>query len=60
MNMNEAVRNVGFIIYECHIGSFAGRGGVMLFLARKFERPEHWSCDDAISISMVGVPLMKN
>jgi hypothetical protein len=40
--------------------SFAGRGGAMLFLARKFERPEHWSCDDAISISMVGVPLMKN
>jgi hypothetical protein len=40
--------------------SFAGRGGAMFFLARKFERSELWFCDDAISISVAGVPLMKN
>jgi hypothetical protein len=40
--------------------SFAGRGGAMVFLARKFERSEPWFCHDAISTSMVGVPLMKN
>jgi hypothetical protein len=40
--------------------SFAGRGGAMFFLARKFERSELWFCDDAISNSIVGVPLIKN
>jgi hypothetical protein len=40
--------------------SFAGRGGAMFFLARKFERSQRWFCHDAISISGVGVPLMKN
>jgi hypothetical protein len=40
--------------------SFAARGGAMFFLARKFERSQRWFCHDAISISGVGVPLMKN
>jgi len=40
--------------------SFAARGGAMFFLARKFERSELWFCDDAIGISVAGVPLMKN
>jgi hypothetical protein len=40
--------------------SFAARSGAMFFLARKFERSELWFCDDAISISVAGVPLMKN
>ena len=40
--------------------SFARRGGAMFFLARKFERSQRWFCHDAISISGVGVPLMKN
>jgi len=39
--------------------SFAARSGAMFFLARKFERSELWFCDDAISISVAGVPLMK-
>ena len=42
------------------IRGFAGRGGAMFFLARKFERSQRWFCHDAISISGVGVPLMKN
>jgi hypothetical protein len=34
--------------------------GAVLFLARKFERSELWFCATPISISLAGVPLMKN
>ena len=48
---------------KCPVSTLAAlpaRGGAMFFLARKFERSELWFCDDAISISVAGVPLMKN
>jgi hypothetical protein len=40
--------------------SLAGRGQRLFFLARKFERGELWFCATRISISLAGVPLMKN
>jgi hypothetical protein len=42
------------------ICSFASRDGATFFLARTFERSELWFSDDAIGISMVGEPPMKN